>query len=382
MKDNPYWLDIPYTPRQKLSKDIETGVVIIGGGITGISIAYHCAKQGIKTVLIEKDTLAFGSAGRNAGMVVDGLAIDFIEAVEKFGVEEATELWSQTVKARNHIIDLINEHSIKCDFTQPGSLYYGLKESSAEKLELEARARKQAGFACEIIEKGRQLKQSTFGAALFNPGDCTLHPVLFIRGLAEAAEKLGATIYENTEAITFDAHQVTTSQGVIKANKVVLAMESLNPHISKEESTVIRSQAIVTEPFSDEKMKELDWDFGGMFWTVDGDYISCRKIGNRLFTCKALSLNPTREEMEENKQWQINKMLTFFPMLLKDDIKISHQWSGLMVDTHNYRSYIRIKAGCYEVGGHGGNGLTNGIICGQVFAESLINKEIPAIYKN
>jgi len=51
MKSLSYWLDTPYAPRPPLLKDIEADIVIVGGGITGVSTAYHCAKQGLKAVL-------------------------------------------------------------------------------------------------------------------------------------------------------------------------------------------------------------------------------------------------------------------------------------------------------------------------------------------
>jgi gamma-glutamylputrescine oxidase len=381
MSDLPYWLDMPYTSRSSLSKDIETDVVVLGAGITGVSAAYHCAKAGLKTILIEKEVVAFGSAGRNGGMIVDGLAIDFAEAIEEFGIEEARELWMDTIEARKHVISLIHKHHINCDFTQPGSLYIGFDENDSKNLKKEAEARKNEGMNCEIIKKGTQFESSPFGTILFNPEDCTLHPVKFVRGLAEAAEKYGVTIYENTPALTFDAHTVTTPKGVITAQKVVLALESANPYITEKEAEIIRSQAIVTEPLSDEKINSLNWSRGGMFWVAGSDYISCRKIGNRIFACKVLPIKPTPEEMEKNKEWQISKLLSFFPTLSRKDIVVSHQWSGLMVDTHNHRPYIRENNGCYEVYGQGGNGLTNGIMCGKLISDFFLGEKIPEIYK-
>lgn len=379
MKNTSYWLDIPYTPRQSLTKDIVTDVVIVGAGITGVSAAYHCAKAGLTTVLIEKDAVASGSAGRNGGMVVDGLAVDLAEA-ETLGME-TKEAWMNTIGARKAITYLINKYQIDCDFSQPGSLYIGFDEADSDNLEKEFSARKNAGLDCEIVEKGRLFKSSPFGTILFNPEDCVLHPVKFVRGLAKVAETYGAEIYENTSALKFDANTVTTPKGAITAQKVVLAIESTNPHITEAEAKIIRSQAIVTAPLSDEKMAALDWSLGGMFWLVGSDYISCRKFGNRLFTCKVLPINPTTEEMEKNKQWQIDKLLSFFPTLDKKDIVVSHQWSGLMVETLNYRPYIRENGGCYEVCGLGGNGLTNGNILGKSLADLFLGGKIPGAYK-
>ncbi len=380
MKDLPYWLDIPYTPRASLSKDVETDVVVIGGGLTGVSAAYHAVKAGFKTVLIEKDVVANGSAGRNGGMIVEGMEIDFAEAIEKYGLEEAKELWANTVAAQALTIALICEHSIDCDFDQKGSLYIGISSNESGKIRKEAETRRSQGFDAEIIEKGKQFKQSPFDGMLLNPKDATLHPVKFIRGLAEVAEKFGTIIFEHTPAITYDAHTVKTPQGTITAKRVVLALESGSQNILANKATIVRSQAIVTKPLSNEKLASLDWQKGNMFWVVENDYISCRTIGNRLFICKSVSVDATPQELDKNKDLQVHEILSFFPTLTQDDLEVSHQWSGLMVENHNHRPHIREVNGCFEISGHAGNGLTNAIMCGKLIADFLSGKPIPKIY--
>lgn len=380
MKDVPYWLDIPYTPRPALDKDIETEVVVVGAGITGVSAAYHAVKAGFKTVLIEKEIVASGSAGRNGGMVVEGMEIDFGEAIREYGVETAKELWMRTVEARKVITSLIQEHSIDCDLETVGSLYVSRSEADDAKIRTEATNRLEHGIPCEIIEKDRQLRRSPFNTALFNPSDCLLHPAKFIRGVAQAAEKSGLTVYEHTPATAFDSQSVTTPQGIIRAEKVVVALESANPNIIGD-AKIVRSQAIVTEPLSEEVCAEMDWNIGGMLWTTGEEYISCRRIGRRLFTCKELPIQPTAQETADNRDWQLNKLRAFFPMLAKESLEVSHRWSGLMVNTSNYRPRIRKRDGYFEIFGNAGNGLTNGIMTGKLLAEHYRGSEIPLAYQ-
>lgn len=379
-KNIPYWLDIEYIPRTQLIGNIKTDVAIIGGGITGVSAAYHCAKSGLRTVLIEKDTIAWGSAGRNGGMVVEGLEIDFHEAIDEFGLTEAKDLWLNTVEARQYIASLIEEHNIDCDFSQPGSLYASVDEEGLGKLRIEAEARKAAGMSCEIIPRGTQFKDGVLSDALFNPGDCLLHPAKFVRALAAISENYGAVIYEATPALKFSANEIITPAGRITAGKVVLAMESSNPSpLSNQGSNIIRSQAIVTKPLSHKNLANMDWRIGGMLWPTGGDYLSCRKIGDRIFSCKSLPMEATPREVEENINKQINTLQRFFPSLI--DLEVSHQWTGLMVETNTRRSYIKERDGIYEVGGHGGNGLTNGVMTGKHLAGSFLGAKIPLFYQ-
>ena len=381
MKDLSYWLDTPYSPRPELLESIVTDVVIVGGGISGISAAYHCAKQGLKTILIEKETIASGSAGKNGGMVVEGFSMDFLDAVNRFGLEVAKDGWLRTVEARKTVQSLVQEHGIDCDFEQPGSLYLSSTQDEADWLREEAAARKDVGIVCELIEPGSNLRHSPFSLQLFNPADCLIHPVKFVRGLASVAEQLGVTIYENTQALKFDARSVTTPNGIITASTVVLAIESTMENLLPEQGKVIREQAIVTEPLTGKQMASLDWNIGGMFWTAGSDYINIRKIDNRLFASYGINMDPSEAELDNQMQEQINLILKFLPTLKKEDIKVSHRWTGLLLITNRSRPYVIERNGVYEIFGYGGNGLTNGMTAGKLLAEHLEGAEIPALYE-
>ncbi len=380
MKNIPYWQDMPYTARPALDGDTEADVVVVGGGITGISTAYHCTKAGFKTILIEKDVIGFGSGGRNGGMVTEGLEIDYYQIIEHVGHEKARELWNNTVSAKRLIVSLIKENNIDCDYEEPGSLYVSVDESENIKLEKEFSVRQNDGFACELIEKGEQLSQSPFVKTLYNQTDGLLHPIKFIRGLARCAEKQGLRIYDNTPALSYDAHTVTTPHGIIRADKVIIALESANRELPAD-ATLYRSQAVVTEPLSDDVLARLDWKKGGMLWPTGEDYIALRLIGKRFFWCKNLSLNPTEKELEENREWQINKIISFFPSLTKDDLIVSHVWTGLMVSASDYHSHIRNTNGYYEIFGHSGLGLTHGILTGKLISEHFLGADIPEVYR-
>ncbi|MDB5258926.1 MAG: FAD-dependent oxidoreductase, partial [Candidatus Taylorbacteria bacterium] len=273
MKNASYWLDVPYVQRTPLDRDIQVDVVIIGGGITGVSAAYHCAKNGLKTALVEKHSIASGSAGKNLGMVVEGLEIDLLEAAEKFGAAAAKGLWGKTVEARDLTAALVREHLIECDMDASGSLYLARDSEYMDWLRKESAARQDDGFSCRIMEKGKsadageEFAGSIFAGGLVAPKDCMLDPVKFVRGLAHAAENFGLLIYENTDALRYDAHSVKTSNGTVSAKKVVLAIESDTAEIEAGKTVVTRIQAVATEPLSAEQFEKMDWNDIGGFWT-------------------------------------------------------------------------------------------------------------------
>ena len=70
----PYWLDEPYTPRTPLEGDRTADIAVLGGGVTGIAAARFLAERGCRVAVVERDVLASGATGRNAGFLLAGIA--------------------------------------------------------------------------------------------------------------------------------------------------------------------------------------------------------------------------------------------------------------------------------------------------------------------
>src|SRR5450759_2788194 len=68
-------------------------VIVIGGGIAGVSLLHHLRLRGINSVLLERSQLAAGASGRNAGFLLAGVAANYAEAVRVFGHDKAREVW-------------------------------------------------------------------------------------------------------------------------------------------------------------------------------------------------------------------------------------------------------------------------------------------------
>ena len=79
-------------------------MLVIGGGITGVSLLHHLGKQGIDAVLVERNHLASGASGRNAGFLLAGVADCYAEAVRIFGRSRARDIWHMTME--NHVEEI------------------------------------------------------------------------------------------------------------------------------------------------------------------------------------------------------------------------------------------------------------------------------------
>ena len=103
----------PATPTPALDEDVRADVVVVGGGITGLSTALHLAEQGAKVVLLEAEEPGWGASGRNGGQVNPGLKHDPDEVERQFGKELGGRMNALAGGAPEFVFDLIKRHGIR-----------------------------------------------------------------------------------------------------------------------------------------------------------------------------------------------------------------------------------------------------------------------------
>lgn len=211
-----------------------------------------------------------------------------------------------------------------------------------------------------------------FKTAILNPNDANLHPVKFVRGLAEAAEHAGAMVFEQTPALTLDTRTVKTIQGIIRAKHVILALESDTPRLTKEDGFYSREGALVTKPLSKAVLKRLNWEGTGMLWNAARNYLTIRKIDTRLFVCNRAPLRDTSVNRERHAGVLLNKLHQTFPQLRPGDLTPSYYWSGRLFFPYTLQPVIKHERGISTIFGHGGLGLTDGTMAGREAVERIV----------
>src|SRR5690348_15997289 len=99
----PLWS--PPAERYPGSLPRKCDVLVIGGGIAGVSLLWHLAQRRIGAVLVERDRVASGASGRNAGFLLSGVASSYAEAIESYGRERARELWELTNENHDRMVE-------------------------------------------------------------------------------------------------------------------------------------------------------------------------------------------------------------------------------------------------------------------------------------
>src|SRR3990172_4932590 len=97
MKHEVFWKNPGYKVRSSLKKNIECRYLIVGGGVTGVSLAYFLSKNNVKNiVLIEKNEIASGATGRAAGMITLKGELDLKDVIKIHGKRRGLVFWKDS----------------------------------------------------------------------------------------------------------------------------------------------------------------------------------------------------------------------------------------------------------------------------------------------
>ncbi|NHO18297.1 FAD-dependent oxidoreductase [Acetobacter oeni] len=271
------------------TQDIETGTLIVGAGITGVSAGLWLAGSGHDVTIVDAETVGWGASGRNGGQVNPGLKMLPSQVEHHFGPERGRRLSVAAWNAPDLVFALIEKHKIACDAARGGTIRAATAASqlpALERLTDECRAR---GGEAEWLNRSQMTARTGTGrycGGMIDRRGGQLNPLLYVRGLASAAAKRGARIYSGTR-ITALAREggiwVATTNGgrTIRAKTVVLGTngytDSLCPGLSTS-IVPVYSAIIATEPLPERlrnavlTSREVLYELGEItvYYRVDG----------------------------------------------------------------------------------------------------------------
>jgi gamma-glutamylputrescine oxidase len=264
--NEPVWgIREPLPPPAPLPRRAE--VVVIGGGITGVAVLVALRDRGVDAILVERDHLAAGASGRNAGFLLAGVSENYARAVARYGRGVAAEVWSFTVE--NHALVAAAAATLDARHHVRGSLTVALDAGEASSLDEAATLLAEDRLPGVITDAG-----GIAGAlrAMLNPGDGEIDPVRLVRGLAAAhADR----VHEDTGVVAVDdgpEHAaVHLDRGSIEADAVVLATNAWTAQLLAVPISPVRAQMAATAPVPPSIARPVYAEWGNRYWRQRDD---------------------------------------------------------------------------------------------------------------
>lgn len=389
MRFSSYWLDTAPTFSSGQAGPVEGAydVAVIGGGFTGLSAARRLAMNGAKVVLLEAQTVGSGASGRNGGHLNNGLSHGYASAKSALGPERAKALWNVFNRSVETIRDIVDDEKIDCSFRYAGKLKLASKPEHfagiAKNFEI---VNREVDADTELLTADQLKREIVTGEAhggLLFKKSAMMHMGRYASGLAEAAARRGAIIFENApvtkRSVENGVNRLDTPRGSVTAREVFVATGAYTPdHFGwfRRRLVCVGSFIIATRPLSD---AEIQASLPG-----DRTYVSSLNIGNyfrlspdrRLIWGGRARFSATSDQRSDAKSGAIlrESLARVLPAL--KDVEIDYCWGGLVDMTKDRFPRTGRHDGMWYALGLSGHGAQLSTLLGMTMADSILGKPV------
>jgi len=216
-----------------LSEDTKADVIIVGGGIAGITCAYLLMKEGLSVAVLEADRVAHGTTGHTTAKITSQHGLIYHKLTEQLGSELARQYADANETAIREIKALTGSLKIDCDFVPQPACVFTKSEEYIQDRQDETESAQKIGIKAEFVES-IPFPFTIKGAVRFE-GQAQFHPLKYTLSLAKTLTDNGGKIFEKTRAVEvgFDnGFTVITQQGK-KISAGILVIASHYPFYNK-----------------------------------------------------------------------------------------------------------------------------------------------------
>ena len=375
---------------EKLSHDVDTDILVVGGGIAGLTTAYCLAKEGLKVILAEDGFIGSGESGRTTAHLTCALDNRYFDLEKTFNPEIAKLAAQSHSAAIEWIANTVQQNNIDCHFKRVDGYLFTNPSDSIESLQEEFKATQRAGLLTEMLSSIPSIAADQEKWCLKFPNQAQFHILLYLKGLADAIIQFGGKIYTQTKVANITKEGATGNGFKIKANHIVVATNTpVNDWVAMH--TVqwpYRSYVIAAKIPKGKIPYALFWDTGDQnsrWISKPYHYVRLEEFNDQYDmlisggedhrTGQADDENIKEEDRYTNLEEWTRK---YFPAIEKIEFK----WSGQVIEPVDALAYIGKNPGddnIYIITGHSGNGMTHGTLGGMIIKDIITGNENPWI---
>ncbi|MBD0372432.1 MAG: FAD-dependent oxidoreductase [Pyrinomonadaceae bacterium] len=214
----------PETDYPQLPENLTVDVAVLGGGITGLAVAYHLKQAGLSVAVVEAGRIVKSVTGNTTAKITSLHSLIYDHLISQFSEEQARAYAEAQETAKDRVASLVTELSIDCDFRRASAYTYTLLDEEVSQIESEVKAAERLGLPVSFVQS-TELPFAVKAAVKFD-NQAQFHPRKYLLALAEQVVGNGCHIFEETRAFDIDEGEpctIKTSRGTLKANSVVLA---------------------------------------------------------------------------------------------------------------------------------------------------------------
>jgi len=370
-----FWLDsvepIRFTP---IISNMDTEVVVVGAGISGLSIAYCLVRAGKKVIVLEDGFVGSGETGRTTAHLVNALDDRYTEIERVLGPEKCKWAAASHTEAINFVERVIREEHIDCDFNRVDGFLFLHPSDDPKTIDDEFVTTNKYGIRTEKIF-GVPGTANEKGVCLKFPEQAQFHPFKYLRGLAHAIVRHGGTIFTESRVDGIGKSGVRVRDFTVTAQHVVVATNTpVNDWVTMHTKQFPYRTYVIGGLIPRNSIRPgLWWDTGNIKseWTTDPyHYARLQPYDDNhdllIVGGEDHKTGQADKEgiIEEDRYLRLEEWTRkHFPSMMQ----IVYRWSGQVMEPVDMMGFIGRNPGdknIYIATGDSGNGMTHGTIAG------------------
>ncbi len=398
--DVSFWYaDLGGLPQRRppLAGDTTVDVCIIGSGYTGLWSAWYLkqADPALRILIVEKEFAGFGASGRNGGWLTGGFAWShekYLSTGTAEGVRAMVQAMNGTV---DEVIRVAALEGIEADVRRTDELMVAVTPAQMARVTAEVAQRRSWGegtdrvFAIGADAVRARVNIPGLLGGMVVTGVARIQPAKLVRGLAEAVERRGVMIAEDTAVTGITPGRVTTNRGTVTAPVILRATEGFTATLPglKRDWLPLNSAQIVTEPLPAGMWDRIGWQGHEILGDFANAYCYCQRtregritLGARGVPYRMGSATDTNGTPDAETVRRLTAILhRHFPDTRA--LRIDHAWCGVLGVPRDWCATVGLDrtTGIGWAGGYVGVGVSTSNLAGRTLADLVTGRDSPLV---
>lgn len=375
---SPYWTDAGTpAPFPVLDAPRRADVVVVGGGITGITAAYLLARAGRSVVLLERGRLLERDTAHTTAHVTCVTDTRLTALVRTLGRDHATAVWDAGLAALAAIDDHVRTEALDCDLAWvPGYLHLAPGDEDVEGLRGEASLAAELGFDAEFVER-----DPLTGAPAMRVADqARIHPLKYLTGLVRAAVRHGAAIFEQSavDEITDEPLGVVANGARVDCGFVVVATHNPPGFVGGvARATLLQTRLALYTSYVVGGTVSRGSVPDALFWDTADPYRYLRLTPSAGGDFVVYGGFDHKTGQEADTAGCLDALETALSAVVPG-VSVTHRWSGQVIETGDGLPHIgEIAPRQFVATGFAGNGMTFGTLGAMMAVDAALGQRNP-----
>jgi glycine/D-amino acid oxidase-like deaminating enzyme/nitrite reductase/ring-hydroxylating ferredoxin subunit len=380
MKTVSHWIESARIPKfPQPDKNLTVDVVIIGGGITGVTTAYLFKKRGYRVSLLERERCGGVDTSYTTAHLTCVTDVRLKNLAKSFGKDRAKLVWDAGRAAIDQIFNNICAQEIDCNFAWASGYLHapcGADRSDRKSFSNEAALARELGFDAEFLEKVPLFEVP----GIKFPHQARFNPLKYLAGLLKAIPGDGSFVFEQAEVTRFadEPLSVTAANHNIRCEYLVIATHTpLMGNTGMVSATLFQTKLYLYTSYVIGAKVAKGSIPDALFWDTNEPYYYLRLDPQKDFDLAIFG-------GQDHKTGQRKRESAAFRELERElhrrlpHAKPQLRWSGQVIETNDGLPFIGETADRQFVAtGFAGNGMTFGTLSAMMAVDAMERKKNP-----